>query len=305
MSYDQYYRKLLRKSKFGLRDYLSILSLFFKRSMKAWTRFKVSFTFNVIGMIIGVFSYYFIKTMFSTSGIVKSLEPYGGDFMAFLIIGLAFQQFVDTALHGYYEGLANAYWNCTLEQYLTTPLSPLTFCIAQTLWGLVLNLFNMLLYLTIGIAVFKIRVMCHNLAYVLLVLLLSIIAVSGLGLLAASTFMLINAKSWEDPVRWFISTLEGLVVGTYYTPAILPMWLQVLGLILPQTYALDALRRLLIAGSKSEAVLLVHSMLPFSPIVTDIIFLSVFSVLYLPFGYYMFKKGIDFARKIGNLSRWV
>jgi len=305
MTNNQYYRKLMRKSKLSLRDYLPILFLFFKRSMKAWSMYKVSFAFNVIGMITGVFSYYFIKLMLSPSEIVSNLEPYGGDFMTFLIVGLAFQQFVDMALNGYYEGIASAYWGCTLEQYLTTPLSPLAFCIAQTAWGLIVGSFYIMLYLIIGVTVFRISIYCHNLAYVLLVLILSIVSVSGLGLLAASTFTLFNAKSWEDPVRWFITTLEGLVVGTYYTPAILPTWLQVLGLMLPQTYALDALRRLLIAGSKSEAVLLVHLMFPFDPIVTDIIFLSVFSVLYLPFGYYMFKKGIDFARRIGNLSRWV
>ncbi|RLE77759.1 MAG: hypothetical protein DRJ52_11075 [Thermoprotei archaeon] len=305
MSGDQYYRKVMRKPKLSLRDYFPILLLFFKRSVKAWSMFKVSFAFNVIGMIVGVFSYYFIKLMFSPSEVVSSLEPYGGDFMTFLIVGLAFQQFVDTALHGYYEGLASAYWSCTLEQYLTTPLSPLAFCLAQTMWGIILGLFNILLYLVIGIVVFKIKVVCYNVAYVVLVLLLSVVSVSGLGLLAASTFMLMNAKSWEDPVRWFINTLEGLVVGTYYTPKILPTWLQALGLILPQTYALDALRRLLIRGSKPEDVLLVHSLLLFDPLIIDIIFLIILSILYLPLGYYMFKKGIDFSRKIGNLSRWV
>ncbi|MGC9014870.1 MAG: ABC transporter permease [Thermoproteota archaeon] len=302
---EQYYRKLLRKSKLSMKDYAFILLIFVRRSAREWSFFKTSFLFNIIGIITGVLSYYFVKIMLNPSEIVSDLTPYGGDFMAFLIVGIAFQQYIDVALHGYYEGLANAYWSSTLEQYLTSPLNPLVFCVASVIWSFIIRSLNFILYLSLGVVFFKIRILFTNIVPVLLIFFISTIAVSGLGLLSASTFTLINAKGWEDPIRWAITTIEGLVVGTYYTPKVLPTFLQVLGLMLPQTYALDALRRLLILGSTSEKVLFAQFFVPIDPVVNDIIALFVTSVIYVPLGYYMFNKGIIFAKKAGNLSRWV
>jgi len=302
---EQYYRKLLRKPRLSKRDYIPILSVFVKRSAKQISFYKTSFVFNIVGVITGVLSYYFVKLTLNPSEIISNLAPYGGDFMAFLIVGIAFQQYIDLALHGYYEGLASAYWGSTLEQYLVSPLNPLVFSIAQVIWSFIIRSLNFLLYLIIGIALFKVKIFPLSIIPVILIFCISTIAVSGLGLLSASTFMLMNAKGWEDPIRWAITTLEGLVIGTYYTPEILPIPLQVLGLLLPQTYALDALRRLLIVGATSEKVLLAHSFIPVDPIIGDILVLLAISIIYVPLGYYVFNRGIRYAQKIGNLTRWV
>lgn len=302
---EQYNRKLLRKPRLDVKDYILILNVFIRRSMRQWSFYKTSFIFNIIGIITGILSYYYVKMMLNPSEIVSDLAPYGGDFMAFLIIGIAFQHYIDIALHGYYEGLASAYWSSTLEQYLVTPLNPLFFCVAQIIWGLILHGINVLLYLVFGIALFGINIFLSNILSVILVLCISIISVSGLGLLSASTFMLVNAKGWEDPVRWAVTTFGGLVIGTYYSPQILPIPLQVLGAILPQTYALDALRRLLILGTTSEKVLLAHFLVPLNPVICDIIILAILSTVYVPLGYFVLKKGFRYAQKIGNLSRWV
>lgn len=227
---EQYYRKLLRKSKLSKKDYISILLTFIRRSAREWSFFKTSFIFNIVGIVTGVLSYYFIKLMLNPSEIVSGLIPYGGDFMAFLVVGIAFQQYIDIALHGYYEGLANAYWSSTLEQYLTSPLNPLVFCVASVIWSFIIRSLNFMLYLIFGVVLFGVKILFTNVLPVILIFCVSTIAVSGLGLLSASTFTLINAKGWEDPIRWAITTLEGLVVGTYYTPKVLPTFLQVLGL---------------------------------------------------------------------------
>jgi hypothetical protein len=80
---------------------------------------------------------------------------------------------------------------------------------------------------------------------------------------------------------------------------------KVLGLLLPQAYALDASRRLLIAGSTSQKVLLMQSLIPVDPIIGDVVVLLAISVVYVPLGYYAFRSGIRYAQRIGNLTRWV
>lgn len=220
--------------------------------------------------------------MLNPSSMIKDLSPYGGDFMAFIIIGLAFQQYIDIALHGYYEGLASAYWSSTLEQDLVTPLNPAFFCIAHVAWHLIVRSFITMAYILIGAFFFNIPINASNITSTLLVILLAILSVSGIGLMAASTFTLINAKGWEDPIRWLITTFGALLIGTYYTPNILPLSLQVAGSLLPQTYALDALRWLLIRGSTSEKVLLVHYTLNLDSITVDILALTILVLIYLP-----------------------
>lgn len=75
--------------------------------------------------------------------------------------------------------------------------------------------------------------------------------------------------------------MEGLVAGTYYAPSVLPLPLQLLGAALPQTYALDALRRLLIAGS--ARTLIVHHYLPsINPVLGDVAVLALLSSTYIP-----------------------
>jgi ABC-2 type transport system permease protein len=87
---------------------------------------------------------------------------------------------------------------------------------------------------------------------------------------------------------------------------VLPYPLQVLGGFIPHTYALDALRRLMIPGGDTLAPALPLQMAftVIDPITLDIIALAIMSALFLPLGWLMYVKGIERARRDGTLTRW-
>lgn len=93
----------------------------------------------------------------------------------------------------------------------------------------------------------------------LLALVLGLAASAGIGLLSASKVWLMNAWHGTEPIHWLVLVLAPLVSGAYFPPSVLPGWLQVVSAWLPQTYALDALRRSVLgtpAGVGSDLVIL-------------------------------------------------
>lgn len=143
-----------------------------------------------------------------------------------------------------------------------------------------------------------------NLWLALLVFFLGVISVLGFGLISASMFMLINAKGWNDPVKWVIGTLQGLVCAVYFPITILPNWLQKLALCLPQTYAIDALRRLFLATSPRGVTLATQGWFSLAPLSADVLILCFLLLLLLPLGLLFFKLGLRKAKNDGCLSRW-
>ncbi len=78
------------------------------------------------------------------------------------------------------------------------------------------------------------------------VLLASILAFSGLGILSAGHLLLFKRG---NPAKWFILGVSSLTGGMLFPVSILPDWLQFLARINPVTYALDALRQALLSGA--------------------------------------------------------
>lgn len=108
-------------------------------------------------------------------------------------------------------------------------------------------------------------------------------------------FMLINAKSWNDPVGWLAMVLQGLVTGAYFPVHQLPAVLHSMAKCLPQTYAIDAARRLLLPVTTVEPPVTVSGLSPLQ---------SGFLVALPALGWLTFRAGLSEAQRDGSLSRW-
>jgi ABC-type multidrug transport system permease subunit len=124
---------------------------------------------------------------------------------------------------------------------------------------------------------------------------LLIISLSGIGLISASMFMLANAKGNMEPIGWSIATISGLVAGVYFPPDYLPPAIQIISNFLPQTYAIESLREILLLGKD-----LAEPSIQFT-----IFILVIFSIILLPIGLYLFNLGIKKGEKDGSLARWI
>jgi ABC-2 type transport system permease protein len=140
----------------------------------------------------------------------------------------------------------------------------------------------------------------------LLFLLLTLLATFGFGMISASSFYLFNFKQNTEPVRFLLQDVViALTAGYYYPITVLPYPLQVVGSFIPHTYALDALRRLVVPGGDLTApVLPLQHALALSPVAVDALALAVMTVVALPLGWGMYVRGIEKARREGTLTRW-
>jgi ABC-2 type transport system permease protein len=201
-----------------------------------------------------------------------------------------------------YQSLARDYWFGRLETILLSPCPVWLAVLADVGWIYSRTLLNVFFYALLGWAFgARIEAGLPNLLAAVLALGIASIAVLGFGFMSAAMFMLINAKGWNDPVAWLIGIFQGLITGVYFPIQLLPSGLYHLALLFPQTYALDAARRLLLPAADWPP-LPIHSVLP--PVQADFVVLIVLAVIFSALGAVLFTAGITKAKRDGGLSRW-
>ena len=145
-----------------------------------------------------------------------------------------------------------------------------------------------------------------HLPLVVLLTFITLVIGYGMGLISASMFYLFDFKQQNEPFRFIVEqVLVAIVAGTYYPPTVLPLPFQWVAAALPQTYANDALRRLLSPGADLNApTLLAHWLTGWGAVTTDLVMLVGMLAILFPLGWWLSPLGIEKARRNGTLTRW-
>ena len=145
------------------------------------------------------------------------------------------------------------------------------------------------LYLLIGALLLDVDFANSNFPLALLILVLTIISFSSLGIIAASFIMVLKRG---NPVTWLFNATSNLLGGIYYPVSILPGWLMFISFLLPITYALRAMRLALLQGASFESLF------------TDILALIIFCILLLPISLLAFRYAVRKAKVDGSLTHY-
>lgn len=279
-----------------LKEKLEVVTMFLSRSGKLWVRFKVSFVFSLIAMFATIAIFFFFGIGFNVTVPPDASVKYGGaEFFSFVLIGLAFNQYTVIAIGDYLRTIRGAYFSNWLEMILSSPMRLKTFFVSVMSWGYLYSTINIILYLLVGVWLFGAEITFPAGWYVIiLILFLVIISLSGIGLMAASMFLLAGAKGEVEPISWFVPTIAALVSGVYYPVEGLPYAMQIVSKAFPQTYALEGIRLVLLGGENIWN----------STVQLDILVLIIFCLILLPIGAIMFEWGISKAEREGTLARW-
>ena len=276
---------------------LHLIGMYILRNVRMWLRFPLSFFMDIIYNLSGAATFVFIGI-----ALVKSPTAVGvgNDYTTYVILGLMLTSLTSAGLNGPYQSLSESYWFAQLESILLSPAPVSMRIIGDVIWQILQAIFKSSIYLLLGI-IFGISINPEaNLLLLALFLLAAPLSVLGLGLIAASTFMLLNAKGWSDPIRWMVFTFEGLATGLYFPVAVLPVGIRWLSYCLPQTYLLDGIRTILLPDYKSSLV----SAQGYGNIGFDLMILLGFIVIVIPIGLFMLRLGLAKAKRDGCLSRW-
>jgi ABC-2 type transport system permease protein len=280
------------------------LVMFSRREFIMWTSYRMNAWMWFIDVLINA-TIVFMLSLMTKSG-SGDMAPYGNNYVTFVMLGFCVHYISYTNLGDPFIRVARIYWGGTMDLYLLSPLSYLTPFMGIMFRSVIDDYPRVLLSLLFGGVLFGAVFNVTHIPAALLFIVLILLSTLGIGIISASSFYLMNFKLGTEPVRFLLQdVIIALAAGYYYPPSVLPYPLQILGGFIPHTYALDALRRLVIPGSQiNQPLLPMHFISPLSPVGTDAAVLILMCIITLPLGVWLYIRGIEKARREGTLTRW-
>ncbi len=285
------------------REWASLM-VFSKREYIIWSSYRMNAWMWFLDVLFNTTIVFMLSLL--TRDSTLDFAPYGSNYVTFVVLGFCVHYISWTNLGDPFKRVARIYWGGTMDLYLLSPLSHLTPFMGIMFRSVIDDYPRVILSLLFGGVFFGAAYSVNQLPLGLLFLALILLSTLGVGMISASSFYLLNFKQNTEPVRFLLQdVIVALAAGYYYPITVLPEQLQILGSFIPHTYALDALRRLIVPGGDliTKALPLQH-WLPFAPITTDIVALTAMTVVVLPLGVWMYVSGIEKARRKGTLTRW-
>lgn len=272
----------------GIRRLLYKPLLFLRRDFMTESSYRFAFVLQLLGILFSVASFYFVAQLFG-AGAAPYLSAYGGDYFSFVLIGIAFVGYQGVALHTFSRVIRSGQTTGTLEAMLTTPTRLSTILVSSGLWNFAFTSLRVIVYLIVGMAVFGVAFRQANVLAALVILMLTILALSGIGILSACFIMIFKRG---DPVNFLFGSLSTLLAGVYYPVEVLPSWLQTVAYLFPLTYSLQAVRRALLMGDSLVAL------------VREVVVLTLFSAVLLPLSLLAFRYAVRQAKRDGSLAQF-
>lgn len=261
---------------------------FFKRDATIALSYRVAFTVQFLGkiLLLGVF-YYMAKVVGDIS--LPSLERYGGDFLAFLIIGIALTDCVMVSLISFATQIREAQTTGTLEATLMSPVRLPIILLYSSLWSYFMSAIGFVFYLIAGVFLFDLKIGNHDLTSALLIFLLTVLCFMGVGIFWAGVVLLV--KRGES-----IMTIMGLLIvlfsGIFFPTDLLPVELQKIAAFIPLTDALEGMRLALLQGYGIQEL-------------QGILFrLTGFAVVLLVLGFTGFNMAVRAGKHMGSLTQY-
>jgi ABC-2 type transport system permease protein len=260
---------------------------FLKRDVRAELSYRFSFLFNVLSVFFEIASYYFLARFIG--GSVPGLGPYGGDYFAFVLVGVALHHYFATALAAFSRSIRESQLAGTLEALLATQSSLPTIVLSSAVYPFLWTSANILLYLVVGAGLFGAPLASANWGAAVVLLTLALVAFSGLGILSASFTLVFKRGS---PVAWLFGALSWLLGGVLYPVTVLPEWLRHLSALLPITHAIEGMRAALLRAA------------PWSDLWPSLLWLLLFALAVFPLSLLSFQYAARWTRIAGTLAQY-
>lgn len=226
------------------------LLIFFWRDIRIAATYRIPFVLEAAEALFGTAAFFY-TSRFVDSPQLRGALPQGGDYFAFALVGFVFFDYLAAALDTFDRSLEEARDSGTLEHLLVTQ-TPLPVMLAgSAIYPFFATTIRIGVYLAWAALLFHFPLQGANWFAVVVVLIASLLAFSGLGILSASYLLLFKRG---NPGKWILLGVSSIVGGMLFPVDILPAWLQLAARINPITYTLDAMRSALLAGASLHAL---------------------------------------------------
>jgi len=261
---------------------------FFKRDAIVAYSYRVSFVAQLLGNLLVLGLFYFVGRAIGNQPL-PAFAAYGGNFVAFLLIGIALTDCVGVSLVSFAAQIREAQTTGTLEATVMSPVRLPLILIYSSLWNYFMCGVRFLLYLLVGSRLYGLDIGHGNFASAILIFLLTVLCFMGVGILWAGIVMLVKRG---ESLMTAAASLVLLVSGVLYPVDLLPHWLQRIGGLVPLTHALDGMRLALLKGATV------------SDLSGTLISLTGFAVVLLTVGIGAFEGAVALAKHTGSLTQY-
>src|SRR5437899_4992950 len=262
---------------------------FFARDWLVTVSYRMQFFLRVLSVLIAVTTLFFISKIFVGFTDVRFAE--WRDPLAAWLTGLAVLNYFMTGFSSLANAIRQEQVQGTLESVLMTPINMPTVIVASSAWDFVQATFFSFLYLLFGWLFFDVHYR-GSFLLALAFLLLTTIVLSCLGILSASFAMVFKRG---DPFGVFLGAGSALFSGVFFPTQLIRDYAgsaSQISRILPPTYGLDGIRRVLIEGQG------------FSDVRAPLVTLLGFLVVLLPLSLWVFGRAVRRAKREGSLIQY-
>jgi ABC-2 type transport system permease protein len=264
------------------------MSALFLKDLAIARSYRAAFALELFETLFGAAGFFFLSRFVESPQLERALPP-GTSYFSFVLVGLAFFDYLSVALRAFDESLYDARQNGVLEHLLVTQTSLPVILAGSILYPFVLLSLRTAIYLGWGAALFGFPLGEANWLGAILILGASILAFSGLGVLSAS-YLLVFKRG--NPVNWALLGISSVVGGMMYPVSVLPVWLQHLARLVPVTYALEGMRAALLSKA------------PFRQLWPSLAALLVFAAILLPVSFATFSWALRRTKITGTLTHF-
>ncbi len=271
-----------------IRRWLRIAWAFTKRDYLLTISYKALFLSQIMGVVFWAAIFYFVGDVFKGVS-TPALRPYKGNYFAFLIIGVAFTDYLTVSLASFTNSIQESQLMGTLEILLLSPCRFSTLLISSSLWPSLFTSLRFLLYLVFGTFLFGLDIGNANPLAAVVIMVLSIVCFSSIGIIVSSVTLVFKRGV---PVNYLIGGVFSFLGGVAFPSEVLPPWLVKLSAYIPLTHALTAMRRALLDGDG------VTQLLP------EIGALLLFAAVFIPIGLYLVHLAVRRIKTVGTVTHY-
>lgn len=266
---------------------MSLVGAFLRRDFRLERSYRLAFLTQFGGAFTTLLSAGFLSELVPSDQ--PGLEPYGGDYFTFVLIGTAALSYFSVALGSFSGTLGQEQSQGTLEALLVSPNDERVLLLCGAAWPCLFATMQLAVYLVLGAILFGADVDTAHLAVAGGVLLLTLVAFSAVGLAGAAVIVLTKRAGL---LLTFVAGAFALFGGVLYPITVLPGPLQVVAEILPMSHGLEGVRRALAPDPDLGAV------------AADAAVLAAFALVCVPLALEGFRRAVRRARRQGSLSQY-
>jgi ABC-2 type transport system permease protein len=261
---------------------------FFHRDATIALSYRSAFIASLLGNVLLLYIFYYIGQLIAP-GQNPALAPYGGSYLAFMLVGLALTDCVGVSLTTFGSQIREGQLTGTLEATLLSPVPLAVILLFSSLWAYCFSAIRFVLYLVVGGVLYGVQLGNANLLSAAAIFALTVISFAGVGIAWASVILLVKRG---EAILATISVVVILISGVVFPRTLMPGWIQQLAEFVPLTPALDGMRLALLRG---DGV---------GDLAGTMLRLSIFAVVLMVTGIIAFSGAVALSKRTGSLVEY-